>query len=767
MTQSWVGRTIGNRYQLEDLLGAGGMSAVYRAIDPNLRRVVAIKLIHPHLSVNPNFIDRFKEEAAAVAGLRHPNIVQVHDFSNEGDTYYMVMEYLAGETLQAHLRRIHAVGRHMPLRDVVRVGLQVCEAAGYAHRHDLVHRDIKPANIMLDVNGQAILMDFGIVKIVGGQYHTATGATLGTAVYMSPEQIRGERVDGRSDIYSIGVMLFEMLSGRPPYEADSALTLMMMHLNDPVPDPGQLRPDVPPELTAIITRALTKNHLDRYQTAEEMAEQLCQVETHLLLSAAKAEPASQSMTEQVELPVETYPVDQGQPPAIFELYGSETQPMEELESGPIIQPGTQPGTTNLTDLTDEPEVLSEAPVQQTEVADSTSINMEKSPLQLSESSQSQIESNLQFDKAAGSGRTRWVLPGIGLLILVLIMAAGGWFFIQRRPPNIQLMAIERPSTPINANSQGSLVNLGKWLSDSSIVELAFSPDSILLATASNRDWVRFSPFRFYASLWEVVPGRLYSNLTSHDEYMNSLAFSPDGLTVATGSDDGDIKFWKVADGQMESEIQSVSVGVTDLAFSPSGELIANGSWEGIALWQISNRNLLRMYKSHEEGILSIAFSPDGRLLAGGGEQGNIYLWQVSDGTLLHTMNSHAERINQVNFSPDSLALASASDDKTVILWQVNSGDMIFTLNGHTEGVSSVSFSQDGSLLASGGWDNTLRLWRAGDGIALQTIEINDSVNDLAFSPDGAWLAIATGEGQVNFMGISDVISYNLLTHKIP
>ena len=224
MSQSWVGKTIGGRYQVDSLLGQGGMSAVYRATDPNLRRMVAIKLIHPHLSVNPSFVDRFKEEAAAVARLRHPNIVQVHDFNLDGESYFMVMEYLIGETLQARLKRLNAAQHHMPYPQVIHFCTQLCEAAGYAHRHELVHRDIKPANIMLDLNGQAILMDFGIVKIIGGEHHTATGATIGTAMYMSPEQMRSERADERSAIYSMGVTLYEMIIGRTPYQAGSVLT---------------------------------------------------------------------------------------------------------------------------------------------------------------------------------------------------------------------------------------------------------------------------------------------------------------------------------------------------------------------------------------------------------------------------------------------------------------------------------------------------------------------------------------------------------------
>jgi tRNA A-37 threonylcarbamoyl transferase component Bud32 len=267
----WEGQSLGDRYKVEEVIGQGGMSAVYKATDPNLKRVVAIKLIHPHLSENEEFVIRFKEEAAAVAQLRHPNIVQVFDFDSDGDVYYMVLEFVAGETLQARLKRLNAAGRRMPTVEALKFAAQICDAVDYAHQRGMIHRDIKPANVMLDVYGKAILMDFGIAKIIGGQYHTATGATLGTAVYMSPEQIRGDRIDERSDIYSIGVTLFEMVSGRPPYEADSAMTLMMMHLNDPIPDLRQVQPDTPAELVALIEKALSKDRAERFQSAAEMA----------------------------------------------------------------------------------------------------------------------------------------------------------------------------------------------------------------------------------------------------------------------------------------------------------------------------------------------------------------------------------------------------------------------------------------------------------------------------------------------------------------
>lgn len=285
---SWIGQTLGGRYRIDDVLGQGGMSAVYKAYDPNLKRVVAVKMIHAHLAEDPKFVVRFEEEAAAVAQLRHPNIVQVFDFNHDTDLYYMVQEFVAGETLQERLRRLNLRDRHMPLSEAIGYVINICDASLFAHQRGLVHRDIKPANIMIDVHGQAILMDFGIVKITGGEKHTATGAVVGTALYLPPELIRGETPDPRSDQYSLGVTLFEAVSGRPPFEAESAMTLMMMHLNDPLPDLRQLRPDVPPSLAAVIERALAKNREDRFPSMAEFAAALRGV----LASLSSAAPAA-------------------------------------------------------------------------------------------------------------------------------------------------------------------------------------------------------------------------------------------------------------------------------------------------------------------------------------------------------------------------------------------------------------------------------------------------------------------------------------------
>ncbi|MBI1878257.1 MAG: protein kinase, partial [Chloroflexi bacterium] len=269
--QSWIGHTIGGRYKIEALLGHGGMSTVYQASDPNLRRTVAVKLIHPHLSNDPQFVRRFEQEAAAVAQLRHPNIIQVYDFNHDEGVYYIVLEYVPGETLQARLTALNTVHQRLSVTETVQIMAPVCDAVAYAHQHGMIHRDLKPANVMLSPNGQPILMDFGVAKMLGDIQHTATGAVIGTALYMSPEQARGERPNERSDIYSLGVVPYEMITGGPPFMADSALSPMMKHVTQPIPDIRQINQAAPDLLVAVTKKALAKDPADRYRTASDMA----------------------------------------------------------------------------------------------------------------------------------------------------------------------------------------------------------------------------------------------------------------------------------------------------------------------------------------------------------------------------------------------------------------------------------------------------------------------------------------------------------------
>jgi len=268
-----TGRTLG-QYQILELVGRGGMAVVYRGYQSMLDRYVAVKLVRPHFATDQEFMVRFQREATAIAKLRHSNIVQVYDFGTQGDRYYMVLEFINGPTLKQVLHQARAEGQCLPLSQIDTIINDVAAALDYAHQIGIVHRDVKPANIMLMPNGQAVLTDFGMAKILAGSDYTASGATLGTPDYMSPEQGMGQEVTARSDIYSLGVVLYEMLLGQRPFESDSPMAVLLQHIQDEVPEPHTLDPQISPALEAVVLKSLHKDPKQRYTTAGELAQAL-------------------------------------------------------------------------------------------------------------------------------------------------------------------------------------------------------------------------------------------------------------------------------------------------------------------------------------------------------------------------------------------------------------------------------------------------------------------------------------------------------------
>ncbi len=276
-----IGTVLSGRYRLEAKLGSGGMSTVYLARDETLDRPVAVKVMHREMSEQEDQLQRFRQEARAVAKLTHPNVVAVIDAGEDGGHPYIVFEYVKGETLKQRISRIGA----LDTQEAIAYAIEVARGLSVAHARQMVHRDIKPQNVLIDEEGRAKLTDFGISRQLEQQGMTATGRVLGTTDYVAPEQAMGRGVDPRSDIYSLGVVLYEMLVGQVPFHADSQVGVAMKHVNEDLPDVQRRRPEVSAAVALVVERATAKNPDERYQEIGEMIDDL---ETALEVEAARA-----------------------------------------------------------------------------------------------------------------------------------------------------------------------------------------------------------------------------------------------------------------------------------------------------------------------------------------------------------------------------------------------------------------------------------------------------------------------------------------------
>ncbi|HEY2741593.1 MAG TPA: Stk1 family PASTA domain-containing Ser/Thr kinase [Gaiellaceae bacterium] len=288
VSDSLIDTLFDGRYRIERKLGAGGMADVYLAEDQELGRRVAIKILNSRHGNDDQFIERFRREAKNAAALNHPNIVSIYDRGEAEDTYYIAMEFLDGRTLKELI-----IGRGAaPINVAIEYARQILSALRFAHRHGIVHRDIKPHNVLVDGEGRVKVTDFGIAR-AGTSQMTETGSIVGTAQYLSPEQAKGGEVDPRSDLYSLGVVLYELLTGKTPFDGETPVEIAMKHLSTTPKPPSTLRPDVPRELDMVVMRALAKNPDERYQSADEMEGDLERVARGARVSATTVDTATQ------------------------------------------------------------------------------------------------------------------------------------------------------------------------------------------------------------------------------------------------------------------------------------------------------------------------------------------------------------------------------------------------------------------------------------------------------------------------------------------
>lgn len=745
-------QTIG-RYEIRKELGRGGMATVYHAYDPRFSREVALKVLPAAFLHDPQFRTRFEREAQTIANLEHPAIVPVYDFG-EGDGWlYLVMRLMNGGTLAKRLEK-----GPIPVVEAARIFGRLAPALDTVHQRGIVHRDLKPTNILFDEWDNPYLSDFGIAKLVAGSRTalTASGGLIGTAEYMSPEQVQAKvTLDGRSDIYSLGVILFEMLSGQVPFQADTPMGTAVMHLQDAVPNISEVNLTLPSACGQVIERAMAKERDDRYPTAEALARAVVKLTTKT----------------EIELPRATG------------LPSGERPPMEEPL---IIVPSPQP------DKKESIGARADRPTSRPEERADSALSPADGRRRLQDS---QSQGRPLQKKRSISGYT-WISCGVlaiftsilALALIVVLMTplpgpgddepTERPTIVSRTPTatiaqlpadtatSTQIASIPQMPTETATPTQLALNTeiptdtatpthtpmpdqpvLERILVETleghaeSVYSLAFSPDETILASGSTDEMVR---------LWQVSDGTLLNTLVGHTHDVWSVAFSPDGRTLVSGAWDNRLRLWRVSDGQPLYILQGHLGPVYSVAFSPDGTTLASGSSDDtVRLWGASNGQLLNTLEGHSGTVLSVAFSADGTILASGSDDNTIRLWRVSDGQPLATMVGHTDDVNSVAFSRNGTTLASGSTDTTVRVWRVNDGRLLYTLEGHTYAVRSVAFSLDGTTLASGSFDNTVRLWRVSNGDLLGTLAGNNSFFfSIAFSTDLMTQASGSNNGPI-------------------
>lgn len=639
------------------VVGRGGMGVVLAAFDESLQREVAIKILDPQLKANDTARQRFCREARAAAKVSHDNIVAVYQVSEDetASLPYFVMQLVNGETLEDRLRR---QGK-LSVEETVRIGMQAAAGLAAAHEHQLIHRDIKPANILIDkLTNKVKLTDFGLARAAEDLKLTRTGFVAGTPLYMAPEQARGDVIDVRSDLFSLGSVLYESLSGRPPFEGKTPL-VVLRRLTDEQHEPiHKVNPDVPDWLEDILDKLLEKDPEKRYQSAAELANELGQ-------HYACLKPPSMDKVEACPLsPSRTW----------RSMIRSRSQRKAAAFLATTFLLGGVFGGLGTLALGPQREVRVEVPVE--------------------------------------AARTNAPAPGNGHeprgpneLITSKKLTGSVWAVTASLDGKTAFAGLEDGSIVVwDLKNSGSVTTLGNH--DGTVWSVDLSSDGKTLISSSDDGFVK---------VWDLISQKAIGEI-KNDSSVRSAALNRSKTQIVTGDRMGKVKVWSLKSTQEPLQVFQHAGIINTVAFGTDELLVASGSSnKTVILWEIptgKNRGIMR---GHEGPVYGVAFSPDSEVLATAGWDNNVMLWNTADGSPVQAIkNAHEEGIWSISFSCCGKVLATAGQDGLVKVWDIEQGKVFKEFSRHKGTVHAVHFTAEGKQLLTGGRDGTIKLWQVKD-----------------------------------------------------
>jgi WD40 repeat protein len=606
------------------VLGRGGMGIVLEAFDSRLQRNVAIKVLDPELAGDETARQRFCREARAAASITHENVVAVHQVEKAADNGlpYLVMQLVAGETLEQRLLR----EKELPIKEIVRIGLQAAQGLAAAHAQGLTHRDVKPGNILLEPPHDRVkLTDFGLARIADDVKLTRTGFVTGTPLYMAPEQALGESADPRSDLFSLGAILYEMCAGQPPFQGNSALAILKQIVESKHRPLRELNPDVPHWLAELVDELLAKKPEDRYQSAADLAEVLDYHWTHLRTSSADLPAVCQ--VELAQRASRTRWILAGVGAALLAVG---------LIAGMVLP--RLPGWSGLASRKPAAVLAANSGAVWSIAFDPKSntvaMAVEDGTLRLWDWPTQSVQATFEAHR--------------GVVWSSKFLAGG------------QLLATAGDDGLLKLWDRKSLEPLQSFAHPNAVRGLAVGPDGKLYAgdrQGGLRVWLQGAQEPLVTA---EQPGAVYA-----------VAITPNGQTLATAGSDKTIRLWHPATLKQRLPLEGHAGPVFGLSFNAAGDHLASAGWDGtIRVWDVAAGKLLRSWPGQSGDVWSIAYSPQTNKLATGGTDGSVRLWNPNNGQLLATYAGHQTTVHTVTFSPDGKLLASGGRDGAARIWKV-------------------------------------------------------------------------------------------------